>query len=76
MSTPVDQPPLPASTLPLRAKIWAGLCVVVVGFYGTATFLGWDAKASERESVPQTVRSSPGGYRTFHFWHSGYHGGK
>jgi len=26
--------------------------------------------------LPADVRNSPGGYRSFHFWHSGYHGGK
>lgn len=26
--------------------------------------------------VPASVRSSPGGYRSYHFWHSGFHGGK
>jgi hypothetical protein len=32
--------------------------------------------ASEHVVVPASVRSSPGGYRSFHFWHSGFHGGK
>jgi hypothetical protein len=26
--------------------------------------------------VPASVRSSPGGYRSYHFWHTGFHGGK
>ena len=30
----------------------------------------------ERDEIPASVRASPGGYRSFHFWHSGYHGGK
>ena len=29
-----------------------------------------------REEIPASVRSSPGGYRSFHFWHTGYNGGK
>lgn len=31
---------------------------------------------SEHVNIPASVRSSPGGYRSFHFWHSGFHGGK
>lgn len=27
-------------------------------------------------TIPASVRSSPGGYRSFHFWHTGVHGGK
>lgn len=26
--------------------------------------------------IPASVRSSPGGYRSYHFWHSGFQGGK
>ncbi len=26
--------------------------------------------------APASVRSSPGGYRSYHFWHTGFHGGK
>jgi hypothetical protein len=31
---------------------------------------------SSHDKVPASLRSSPGGYRAFHFWHSGYQGGK
>jgi hypothetical protein len=30
----------------------------------------------ERQVIPADVRSASGGYRSFHFWHSGYQGGK
>jgi hypothetical protein len=76
MPPSIDQPPVPVAKLPLRAKVWAVLCAGVVTLYAAASFLGWDVRASERDEVPSTVRASPGGYRTFHFWHSGYHGGK
>ena len=36
----------------------------------------YEPGAPAREEIPASVRSSPGGYRSFHFWHSGYHGGK
>ena len=28
------------------------------------------------ERIPPDVRQAPGGYRSFHFWHTGYKGGK
>ena len=31
---------------------------------------------NEVERIPPDVRQAPGGYRSFHFWHSGYKGGK
>jgi hypothetical protein len=30
----------------------------------------------ERSEIPPSVRHSPGGYRSWSFWHSGSHGGK
>jgi hypothetical protein len=44
--------------------------------YAVAAWNGWEISASPRQFVPADVRNSPGGYRSFHFWHSGYHGGK
>ena len=32
--------------------------------------------ARKHPPVPASVRSSPGGYRSYHFWHTGFHGGK
>ncbi|HSP18180.1 MAG TPA: hypothetical protein VLQ79_01600 [Myxococcaceae bacterium] len=28
------------------------------------------------QRIDPSVRSSPGGYRSYHFWHSGFSGGK
>lgn len=44
--------------------------------YGAAAFSGWELSSSQRQFVPADVRNSPGGYRSFHFWHFGYRGGK
>lgn len=33
-------------------------------------------KAANHVNIPASVRSSPGGYRSYHFWHSGFQGGK
>jgi hypothetical protein len=49
---------------------------LVVGGYAAFAYTGRELGSPERDTVPAGVRSSPGGYRSFHFWHSGYHGGK
>jgi hypothetical protein len=57
-------------------KIYLGFGCLVVLFYGMSAFQGWDFGSARREVLPADVRNSPGGYRSFHFWHSGFHGGK
>jgi hypothetical protein len=44
--------------------------------YLAAAFAGWELSLAPRQQLPPDVRNSPGGYRSFHFWHSGYRGGK
>ncbi|HZS43697.1 MAG TPA: hypothetical protein VFC63_01230 [Blastocatellia bacterium] len=48
----------------------------VILFYSVAAFRGWEIGTPKREVLSPDVRRSPGGYRSFHFWHSGFHGGK
>ncbi|MBK7996771.1 MAG: hypothetical protein IPK14_26380 [Blastocatellia bacterium] len=48
----------------------------IVFLYAVAGFYGWEFGDNKREVIPPSVRQSPGGYRSFHFWHSGYSGGK
>jgi hypothetical protein len=50
--------------------------VLILGFYGYVAFTGREFGDESRQIVPADVRQSPGGYRSFHFWHSGYRGGK
>jgi len=52
------------------------LATLVVGAYTASAFTGYEPSSPKRDEIPASFRSSPGGYRTFHFWHSGYHGGK
>lgn len=59
-----------------RAKISLGFCGLVLFGYAYVAFTGWEPATPERDEIPASVRSSPGGYRSFHFWHSGYRGGK
>lgn len=44
--------------------------------YAAATASGWEPTHEPRRTIPADVRSSPGGYRSHHFWFRGYHGGK
>jgi hypothetical protein len=50
--------------------------IAAVGTYAASGLLGWDFGTSERRPLPTSVRQSPGGNRSFHFWHTGFHGGK
>lgn len=71
-----DLPRVPTTTLARATKLWLGACALVVVGYVVAAASGWEPGNPARDEIPVSVRSSPGGYRTFHFWHSGYHGGK
>jgi hypothetical protein len=57
-------------------KIGLTAGAIAILLYGIVAFTGTEFGDPERELVPADVRQSPGGYRSFHFWHSGYHGGK
>ena len=50
--------------------------LALVGFFVFADASGWEFATPKRQVVPADVRQSPGGYRSFHFWHTGWHGGK
>lgn len=73
---PPDRPTVPHSPVSWLVRIYVGLAGAALALYLAAGMLGWDLKSSERDRVPGSVRSSPGGYRAYHFWHGGYHGGK
>ena len=53
------------------------------GLFGLGSLLLWVVAAESGWApahsvckLPPSVRQSPGGYRSFHFWHSGYQMGK
>jgi hypothetical protein len=60
----------------LFGKIMLGFTVIVVGGYAAWAYTGHELGEPERDDIPASVRASPGGYRSYAFWHSGYHGGK
>lgn len=71
-----DHPPVPRSKLSGGALALAVFGALVTGGYAAIAYTDYEPGSPAREEVPASVRSSPGGYRSFHFWHSGYHGGK
>ena len=50
--------------------------IIVILLYGVVALTGKEFGDTTRQVVPADVRQSPGGYRSFHFWHFGYRGGK
>jgi hypothetical protein len=50
--------------------------VLVLGGYTALAVTQRELRDEERDEIPSSVRASPGGYRSYSFWHSGYHGGK
>jgi len=76
MSEPPDNPPVPRTAFSKTAIVLAVFGVLTIGGYGWAAITDFEPGSPAREEIPSSVRSSPGGYRTYHFWPSGYHGGK
>jgi hypothetical protein len=60
----------------MLSKLYLLLGCAALVLYGAAAWSGWELSTSTRQFVPADVRNAPGGYRSFHFWHSGYRGGK
>ena len=60
----------------MLSKLYLALGTTVLLFYVVAAWNGWEIGNPERQTLPADVRNAPGGYRSFHFWHSGYRGGK
>jgi hypothetical protein len=60
----------------MLSKIYLVIGVLIIALYGIVALTGREFGDPERQKMPADVRQSPGGYRTFHMWHSGYRGGK
>ena len=63
-------------TIPVTSTSVATNGAVALAGYALVLFTDYEPGAPDHDQVPASVRASPGGYRSFHFWHSGYHGGK
>jgi hypothetical protein len=60
----------------MLVKFYLVLGIVIIGAYGFVALTGREFGDPERQKVPADVRQSPGGYRSYHVWYSGYRGGK
>jgi hypothetical protein len=45
--------------------------LLVRALYSVASLRGWELGTPRRGFIPQSVRQSPGGYRSFNFWRGG-----
>ena len=45
--------------------------LLVLALYAVASSQGWEMSSPRRGFIPQSVRQSPGGYRSFNFWRGG-----
>ena len=58
------------------AILYGLLATGLLGLYSFAFAAGWERSPAQRGVIPQSVRQSPGGYRSYFFIHGGYQGGK
>ena len=73
---PPDRPTVPRAKRSILTFFIVGFAVLVVGGYTAVAVTQRELSTVEKDEIPGSVRSSPGGYRSYSFWHSGYHGGK
>jgi hypothetical protein len=73
---PPDRPPVPRARRSVLSMFVVGFAVLVLGGYTAVAVTQRELRSVEKDEIPGSVRSSPGGYRSYSFWHSGYHGGK
>jgi hypothetical protein len=71
-----DHPSVPRPRMSRMAKVLGVFGALIVAGYAWIAYAEYEPGTPARDEIPASVRSSPGGYRSFHFWHSGYHGGK
>jgi hypothetical protein len=48
----------------------------LVALYGASEVRGWEFDSSPHARIDPALRQSPGGWRSWTFWHQGIHGGK
>lgn len=75
-ATAPDRPSIPRVGRSWLIRSYLGLSAVVLVVFALAGVYGWELHDGTTERAPGSARQSPGGYRSYHFWHSGYNGGK
>lgn len=59
------------------AHIYRLFAVLLVAGYAYAGLKGYEPGGGvDKQEIPQNVRQSSAGWRSFHFWHAGIRGGK
>lgn len=71
-----DRPAVPRAKRSVLTMFVVGFAVLIVGGYTAVAVTQRELSKVDKDEIPGSVRSSPGGYRSYSFWHSGYHGGK
>jgi len=70
------RPRIPRGKPSLPVLLYGAFGAIALVLYLAASVRGWSLEEEQRATVPASVRHAPGGYRAYHFWHSGYQGGK
>jgi hypothetical protein len=52
-------------------RAFAVYAAMVVALYAAASARGWEMGSPRRGFIPQSVRTSPGGYRSYNYWRGG-----
>lgn len=73
---PPDRPRIPRPPRSVLTAIMIAVCVIILGGYTGLAYSQHELGPEDRDAIPSGMRSTPGGYRTYSYWHSGYHGGK
>lgn len=73
---PPDRPTIPRPRRSVLTAVATGVCALVVVGYAVLAYSQHEFGSEDRDTIPKGMRSTPGGYRTYSYWHSGYHGGK
>lgn len=73
---PPDRPAVPRARRSFLTLFAVGFSVLVLGGYAALAVSQRELSSVEKDEIPGSVRSSPGGYRSYSFWYSGFHGGK
>jgi len=71
-----DRPRVHRASGKALAAFVTGMCLLIVGGYGVLAYSQRELGKEDRDEIPSSMRSTPGGYRSYSYWHSGYHGGK
>ena len=50
---------------------YLGFALAVLGLYGAASLRGWELFSPKKGKIPESVRQSSGGYRSFVYWRGG-----